>query len=105
MVRTEFRYGMCTPRLPPPTEPVLVSQRRRVALRMSPKDLITSPRTERDLLMLFASFSRVSFAPERVTRSDPARSTRWILPAGARRRGAKVKYRITKERGVVETGI
>ena len=45
------------------------------------KAWMTSPRHERDLLMFWASFRRVPSAPDLLTRSDPARSTRFNRPA------------------------
>lgn len=43
---------------------------------------MTSPSAERDLLMCCASRSRLPSAPDRPTRSEPARSTRFSFPEG-----------------------
>uniref|UniRef100_A0A8D2NLX9 Uncharacterized protein n=1 Tax=Zosterops lateralis melanops TaxID=1220523 RepID=A0A8D2NLX9_ZOSLA len=42
--------------------------------------LMTSPSADRDLLMCCASRSRLPSAPDRPTRSEPARSTRFSFP-------------------------
>lgn len=43
---------------------------------------MTSPSADSDLLMYCASRSRLPSAPERPTRSEPARSTRFSFPGG-----------------------
>ena len=46
---------------------------------------MTSPRAERLLLILWVSLSRAPSAPDLLTRSEPAKSTRFSLPAKYRR--------------------
>ena len=41
---------------------------------------ITSPKLDKDLLMFWASLSLVPSAPDLLTLSDPAKSTRFNLP-------------------------